>query len=323
MLMHRTASRGRSFAAWATAFALVLGLLPAASAWGQARRAAGSEKEELPEPEDLTLTTGDGVQLGVTYYGSLEGKDAVPIIMLHMLEGSRSDYAGLAQFLQQQGHAILTVDLRGHGDSKTSLASSRPLDPKTMRPDDFRRIVSPAGDIEACKAFLIQRNNAGELNIEKLCVVGAGFGGLAALEWARLDWSWPPLATGKQGQDVKALVLLSPEWSAEGLSAKDAMGHPAVREELSILLLVGKQDSGAYRSARQLEGIWKRYHPIPPADKAAEQRTFFYAALDTKLQGTKLLGVKNLNVEVHIAQFIELRLMNKSYPWRERSIGLP
>ncbi len=59
-------------------------------------------------------------------------------------------------------------------------------------------------DLEACKSFLMDKNNAGELNINKLCVVGVEMGAVVAVDWAAWDWHWPRLATGKQGQDVKA-----------------------------------------------------------------------------------------------------------------------
>ena len=62
-------------------------------------------------------------------------------------------------------------------------------------------------DMEAVRKFLVDKNDAGELNLNKLCLVGSGMGASVAANWAVQDWSAPPLAVGKQGQDVKALVL--------------------------------------------------------------------------------------------------------------------
>ncbi len=45
----------------------------------------------------------------------------------------------------------------------------------------------------------------------------------------------------------------------------------------------------------------------------------FFAQPQTKLQGTKILGAKALNLEEYIGRFIEYRAVNKSYPWYERS----
>lgn len=331
MILHLVASRRWAVALVVGLLGLLIGTPSENAAWGQApanpqrvtppKSASSKKKEELPAPKDLMILTGDGVELNVTYYASLKGKDAVPVILLHMLKGSRADYAGLGLYLQQQGHAVLAVDLRGHGGSTEWANSDNAIKLDTMRPDDYRRMVTM--DMEACKAFLMQKNNAGELNIEKLCVVGAELGAAVAMEWARMDWSWPPLATVKQGQDVKALVLLSPKWTVEGLQLKDALGSPAVRETLNVMILVGKDDPDAFREAKRLEQSFKRYHPEPPREKAAEKKTFFFGSLATKLQGTKLLEVQGLKTEAHIAQFIDLRLVKKPFPWRERTTGLP
>ena len=79
------------------------------------------------------------------------------------------------------------------------------------------------GDVEMCKAFLMEKNNNKELNIDKLCLVGAEMGAVVAVDWAARDWSWPILPGRKQGQDVKALVLLSPEWSFKGMTIGPAI----------------------------------------------------------------------------------------------------
>ena len=42
-------------------------------------------------------------------------------------------------------------------------------------------------DMMAVKAFLWDRNNAGELNIDKLCVVGAEMGASVAMSFALAD----------------------------------------------------------------------------------------------------------------------------------------
>ena len=47
-------------------------------------------------------------------------------------------------------------------------------------------------------------------------------------------------------------------------------------------------------------------------------RDLYFARLDTKLQGTKLLGVQGINVEGGIEKFIEWRLVKQRFPWKER-----
>ena len=278
---------------------------------------AGEEQEEkIPPPEDVDLRSRDGVLLKATFYPGTKGKESVPVILLHMWKGSRSDYNELAPLLQSLGHAVLVLDLRAHGDSIRVEGSTRPLDARSLPPRGFSRMVED--DMETLKGFLMAKNNAGELNIEKLCVVGAEMGAAVALEWARLDWSWPPLATGKQGQDVKALVLLSPPWAFRGLNMRQAMSHRALRSQLSIFIVVGKGKSKSLQDARRLEKIFDRYHPEPPAGKEAQLADFFYNEIETSLQGTKLLGLRDRPLEGAIAKFITLRLVDQSFPWKDR-----
>jgi len=274
------------------------------------------KKEEIPPPEDLNLTTDDGVQLRATFYPGTKGKDTVPVILLHMWKGDRNDFKQLAPYLQSLGHAVLVPDLRGHGESTQVKGMNRPLEADSMPLRMVDRMV--ADDMETLKRFLMAKHNAGELNIEKLCLVGAELGASVALDYARLDWSWPPLATGKQGQDVRALVLISPQWSSHGLSLKAATAHPAVTSELSVYIVVGKKNSRLVRDAKRLHKIFERFHPEPPKEERAEKQDLFISELPTSLQGTKMLGVQSLQLERRIAQFIHLRLVNQTIPWKSR-----
>lgn len=279
------------------------------------------KSEKIPSPVELggnDLLTKDGVILKATFYPSTKGKDAVPLILLHMWKGDRREYSTLAPALQQLGYAVLVPDLRGHGESTQRQFGNtvETLDAAKFNAGDFARMVQY--DMETLKSFLMKKNNEGELNIEKLGIVGAEMGASVALDWARLDWSWPLLGGQKQGQDVKALVLLSPEFSFRGLSAKPAMSHPAVRSQLSMLIAVGARNSRATADANRLYTMLERYHPEPPADEAATKKDLFFGKFDTELQGTKMLG-QRLNVEQWIASFVKMRLADQTFLWRDRS----
>lgn len=299
--------------------AVAVAVLAAQMATGthSAVRAQEDNSAEVPEPQSLTLNARDGLQLRVRYYPSLAGKEAVPVVMLHRYEGSSSDYDELARLLQaEHGCAVVVPDLRGHGESRQFVTGGRELRADRLRVDDYRRMVED--DMEAIKSFLIERNNAGELNIEKLCVVGAELGTLVALNWARLDWSWPVLPVGKQGQDVKALVLISPEVSLKGLRAQDALSDESVRSKLSVHIVVGRHDAKSRKNAQLIHNRLKPHHPDPPADRVREEKDLFYDdTYETSLQGTAMLGA-NLGVEARIARFIELRLIERDFPWQQR-----
>ena len=222
---------------WSRVPAVVLGLLfvgLTSPAWAQ--------KEEAKEPEVVTFTTKDGVTLKGTFYASSLGKQATPVILLTDWKDSRSVYANLAKRLQRpsekdshKSFAVLTVDLRGHGDStKQQLPNGKTkrLDAAKVGRKELAAMVQ--FDMAAARKFLVTKNDAGQLNLNRLSIVGAGLGASVATNFAALDWSYPPLAVGKQGQDVKALVLVSPRWSYKGLILQNALRQPGVQRKVAF-----------------------------------------------------------------------------------------
>lgn len=299
-------------------FLLGLGVVLAGvgGALNAAEEKATEKAKKLPAAADLDppLTTPDGVELHATFWPGPKGKESVPVVLLHSYKGNRSEFKELGPMLQAAGCAVLAPDLRGHGGSVNSRGGK--LDATKFRRDQFAAMVTQ--DMETLKAFLMTKNNAGELNIDKLCVVGSELGAGVAVNWAAVDWSWPTLTTGKQGQDVKALVLISPDLTLKGqMPIKDALMHRAVRSTLSVLILVGKRDSKAERAAESIYNFFKPNHRDFEGEERAAKQDLFFGRLDTNLQGSKMLG-KGLPVEGLIVQFIDMRLVKQTYPWRER-----
>lgn len=296
----------------AVLLALAVGAVLAWPALGEEKK---DTRPKIPPPEDMDLETRDGVVLKATFYASTLGKDAVPILTLHDYEGSRADFAPLASVLQALGHAVITVDLRGHGGSTVQKNVDRELKASNFSPADFRRMLE---DAERAKRVLMEKNNQGELNIEKLCVVGVGMGATLALEWTLMDWSWPQLPTMKQGRDVKGLVLISPEFAFRGLSAANAFKHPQVARDVAVLILVGDQRPKSVSEAKRIHGMFERPRPKPEKDADLD---LFYGPLKTILQGAKLIDEKNLKtfkIDAIIGRFIQVRLADQSYPWTDR-----
>ena len=294
---------------------LATGLLLAAwTIQPRASRAADEAKEKVPPPEELTLTTADGVTIVATFYPSPSklGRKTVPVVLLHSWKGNRGDFEALALKLQRAGHAVIAPDLRGHGDS--SRAAGRVGE---LRTADFLAMVDEGGDLEAIKKFLITKNNAGELNVESLCLVGVEMGAVVAVNWAARDWSWPPLATGSQGQFVKALALVSPEWSFKGLRINDALAQPNVRRDLSVMIIAGKGNSKLLQEARRLHSAFEKFHPSPDTEAEELTRTLWLKTPQTSLQGARLLNEKTMRVDEMILRFVELRLAKQQIPWRE------
>lgn len=308
--------------------ALLASSLVSPSAFGQGK------KPTIPKPEDVSLVTKDGVALSCTYYPggfrmsssgkevtTVPGKEVVPVIMLHGWGGQRHEFDFAATYLQRLGHAVIVPDLRGHGESKTRRVAGRIMDinPERMRSPDLYAMVQ---DVEAVKKFLLRKNNEEKLNIDMLCLVGAEMGALVAANWAVMDWSRPQLPAFRQGKDVKAVVLLSPPKSIKGMTANKAFQSPLFRSILSVMIIVGKDDTKGYRDALTIFKTLERSRPELPKDPRERQRarSLFLVEPATSLSGTKLLAPRGLNVYKDIASFIYLRLVARksSFPWRKR-----
>jgi len=337
-------------------------------AWGSRLLAAqdpsaGGEKQEIPEPKDVSIRTTDGVALAATYFPGLKEKESVPVVLLHELRGrhqggratntrfSRVDYAALAKYLQARGHAVLVPDLRGHGDSNIRKIPGRAdqvIDPETMGGPDYQRMV--AIDMPALKNYLIARNNEGELNIEKLVVVGAEESALLAMYWTQLDWSIPASGNRKQGQDIKAVILLSPAWSVPGLQ----WGQISRYQPLAMIPFDPQLQrvfrDGVRRDPRQGAAVFDYRREVPvrilvgwyasknPADnppthvreamadarkvhnllKGFPDADVLLGKFDTKAQGTALLQVPGLRCAQIIANLVEKTVGSRQLSWEKR-----
>jgi pimeloyl-ACP methyl ester carboxylesterase len=286
--------------------------------------AAQRTKVKIPEPTVVTLNTKDGVILECTYYAGgflynqkdktvteVDGKDVVPIIMLHGWEGQRSDYDGLAHYLQMLGHAVLVPDLRGHGESTGLRFSDRPIELK-------RPTYDMALDVEAAKKFFMDLNNEGKVNIELLTLVGADIGAILAVNFAAQDWNWPQLPAIKQGRDVKALVLLSPKNQVLGVTLNKSLSHPVIMRALAVFIAVGKRDGESYRDSQKIYSRLERARSN--LEEAKESLKIFEP--DTSLAGTKLISARGIGPQVsyEIAAFIYRRIAAKrsEFKWSER-----
>ncbi len=281
-----------------------------------------------PAPEDIVLTTKDNVRLGATYFRSTLGREAVPIVLIHEYKEGRTVFNNLARALQSpsdpqfDSHAVLTIDLRGHGSSTSVVdrtGRTLTIDPARFKPADYEDMVRL--DMEAVRRFLVEKNDAQELNLNKLCLIGTGMGANVATIWAAVDWAAPPLAQRKQGQDVKALVLVSPIWRQNGLPLVNALKQPDVAERISVMLVYGREDSRASKDAQIVFKNLERYHPEPPIERVRELKDLFEYPLPTTLQGSKLLIDPRFQMLPALDSFLKARLSDKNFKWVARRVN--
>lgn len=208
---------------WALAFPiLLLGALSLA--------AAG------PAPKDVVLHTADGVEIKATYYPSQRPGSRPSVILLHMLNRTRRDWADFARALSDAGYAAVAIDLRGHGESTRGVGSWR-----DFGPESFRAMVE---DVTAAHAYL---REAPEADGGRLAVIGASIGANVALRY------------GAREPSVKTLVLLSPGLDYRGVATAEAMGAYGGRP---VLIAASREDSYSAQSCTRLDALARGRHRL-------------------------------------------------------------
>jgi pimeloyl-ACP methyl ester carboxylesterase len=286
--------------------------------------------------EPASLTTRDGVLLKISYFpgnarkGSPQGKQTTPVVFLHDHKGSRAVFAGLIQKLQatakgegeQPNFAAVTVDLRGHGES-TKLANNAQVELNAAKLNKEDLIAMASYDLDAVRNFLVLKNDEGELNLNKLCFVGSGMGASVAANWALTDWSYPPLAIGKQGQDVKAIVMISPRWTYNGLLMQGPMQFRALKERLAWMIVYGDKDPKFQADAVRINKQLERFHPATDDKGAKRTSGLTVVKLNTRLQGDSLLTQVGLSADDKIVEFLTKNVAETQQEWISRRNRLP
>lgn len=312
------------------ALLLTIGIAPV-PAWAQAK----AEKTEIAAPEPMTLLTKDGVNIHITYYKSNAGAETPVIVLLHMNEGNRFVWQnGFAERLQAEGYAVITADLRGHGESKPDAGAlpagnaNQGTDKKkkgekktapanSLKARDYEAMVT--SDMEAIKKFIYDENQEKHLNMGKIGIVGPELGAAIAVNFAMLDWAKEPHPDGvgpartRRGQDVQALVLISPDdFPGVGLlKTVDKLRDPALN--IAFFIAVGSKMSSDKQTASKL------YKQLTSFKKNEER--MFLEEFNAKLRGTDMLD-KKLKLEEKMLAFFDVQLKARAIPWSDRQSKL-
>ena len=163
------------------------------------------EPNKKQSGERVIFTSDDGVSLVGSYYKPSIGiNNSTPsVILLHMLGSDRGTWDNFAQKLSQNGYAVLSVDLRGHGESIKQANST--ISYQSFMPRNFKNMTL---DVKAAKKYLTEERDA---NPNQISIIGASIGANLALNYAASD------------QSIKSVILLSPGLNYRGISTLDAI----------------------------------------------------------------------------------------------------
>lgn len=143
---------------------------------------------KAPAPRIIDLTANDGIKLKASYFSA--GKSGPGVLLLHQCDRDRKIWDGLTEQLAGAGINVLTMDLRGFGDSGDmphNSGKTGPLEP----PEEMAKW--PA-DIDVAYEYLKSRSDV------KPGLIGVG-GGSCGVSNA--------IKTAIRHPEVKSLVLLA------------------------------------------------------------------------------------------------------------------
>ncbi len=273
--------------------------------------------------QDLVLPTPDGWQIHCTYYESPAGRESACVILLNSTDGvvakdtrNRRFFQPTATALQKAGFAVITADLRKHGDSVPMSPTGEPL-PVKMGPADYALMAS--GDLESIKAFLMEQHRNEKLNIRKLSIVAMGSSCMVAAAFTVEDWArtpYPDAPTLDQrtprGQDVRALVLYSPNASVKGINT---VGILKSVKGLAVPIYVvagGDNKTDKADAEKVFKGIELK------GEQFKESRKMLLTSTATHAEAF-LEGNLAATTQKDIIDFLTKNVKDLEMPWRDRT----
>jgi len=254
---------------------------------------------------ELVLKTEDNVDLKISYYKSISAKDASVVVLLHGQRGQRLQWKGFATDLQTKGDfAVVTVDLRSHGDSSKK---------EKLKKGDYQAMAT--FDMAAVREFIYEENQKGNLNMSKLGIVACDFSASVALVYTEIDWKKTPFDDSPvpdqrtpRGQDVKALALISPDTSIPGLFANQAANF--VRE-IHIPVMV----AAAEKNSQDMAISKKLFEQL--AQKREKDESLYFAKYPAEVKGMDMV-LQDADLRSHLYAFLDKYVKQVPSVWRDR-----
>jgi len=284
-----------------------------------------SKKDKRKHVDQKTLITNDGWPIKITYYKHEGKRDTPVVILLHSQLGDSRFWTttkpgGFADTLWGAGFAVLAVDLRKHGESKIKTATGASKDVGDLKPEDYKRMV--AFDLETVKKFIFQEHEAQNLNMRKTGIVAPEMSAPIALNYAAVDWNRVPYDDAPvpsmrtpRGQDIRAIILISPDNSIKGVASTLAIR--SLRDpykNIAFLFCVGSKD-------KQDKGTTKKlYSQVKGRTKGSDQRIFLQE-YPYNLRGMRLIR-NELPIKKHMLNFLKKFLLDLDDKWVDRKSRL-
>ena len=189
----------------------------------------GVKEDKIDElqMEKIILNTDDGVEIVGDYYPVVGSKFAG--ILLHMMPATRKSYTEVSRVLNEAGWSVLSIDLRGHGESINS--SRGKLNYEKFTDKEHQGSIF---DISSASNFLKSKGFA----VDSQFLIGASIGANLSLKFL------------SENKDIKTAILISP-----GLNYKGILTEPLMSNEISnkVLLVSSTGDVDSYGAVKLLK----------------------------------------------------------------------
>lgn len=216
-----------------------------------AKKGKGTSKPAPPvaprpvDPNRVTFETPDGVELAGSWMPVAGQPDAPAVLLVHAFSRDRREWDPFVPAFREKGLAVLTLDLRGHGESTRKKSGRIQVTPRLLKdPRAFPRDVETA-----CQWLLARTRKAGVAGWQ----VGANLAVLATANgWAQAGVAISPSTTnlaelsgsratkprstlviasvGDPGREASARSLV-----ADGEGAKKLIVYPGAEHARTLL----------------------------------------------------------------------------------------
>lgn len=180
-------------------------------------------QDATPTPRGVEVTAVDGLVLVGDFYGTAEADGEKPaVLLLHMLDSSRTAWNPLLPALIADGYNVLAVDLRGHGETGGS-----------------RDWAKAQEDTQAWLAWLREQPSVKD---DSVSIIGASVGTTLALAGCAAD-----------EQCITAIALSPVTWRS--IPSQEAVSDGL--KDRSAMLIASQSDRGSADTLRTLVGVAK------------------------------------------------------------------
>lgn len=201
----------------------------------QGSSGTAARADALPDAQRVEIVTYDGVTLHGTLYAASE-PTANAVVLVHSLGTSEGEWSAWVEAFRAPPSAlsVLTIDLRGHGESTRAEDGGR-LDQSSF---DAEAWALTGRDVAAATQWLV--GNVSPVHPARVAVVGADMGATALVRAAAQDPS------------LDVLVVLSPGRAYRGVDSILVATEMGPRR---LLALAARRDADNVETAEALARI--------------------------------------------------------------------